>query len=482
MSNPLRRIRASTWSGSQSMRLRLPCILVTTNHLQKAAEIMSRMMSLSVAGLLLCHSLAIVADDAAVEHWPQWRGPLATGEAPHAEPPLTWSETENVRWKIALPGEGSGTPAVWGERVYLTAAIETDRVAEQPPLADATAKTTPPAHVYEFVVLCLDRSTGATIWRRVARENVPREGRHQTNTYASASPITDGQKLWVSFGSQGIYCYDLTGNLLWDRDLGEMRTRFGWGEGATPAVAGNVMIVPWDREEDSFIVALDANSGDELWRRDRDEPTSWATPLIVERAGRRQAIVNGTNRVRSYDVSTGDVLWECGGQTVNAIPSPVADQRAAYVMSGYKGSKVVAVPLDATGDLTDGPHVHWQRDRGTPYVPSPVLVNHRLYFTAVNTSALTCLDVTDGRIVFGPERLPEIENVYASPVAAAGRIYFTSREGVTTVIAATDQLEVLATNRLDDGFDASPAAVGKQLFLRGKNSLYCLEALSEPLP
>ena len=432
----------------------------------------------NVRSSLTCFLLAIAAGCllavTALADWPQWRGPLASGVAPDANPPLEWSETKNVRWKVALPGEGSGTPIVLGDRIYLTAAIETDRLASNPAQPDETAKTTPPKNLYQFVVLCLDRQTGRTLWQRVARENVPREGRHQTNTYASASPLTDGQRLYVSFGSQGLYCYDLDGNLQWERDLGEMRTRFGWGEGASPAVHGDVLIVNWDQEENSFIVALDARTGAERWRKERDEPTSWGTPLIVEYGGRTQAIINATNRVRSYDLATGEVLWECGGQTVNAIPSPVTDGKVVYVMSGYRGSKVVAVPLDAKGDVTDTERVLWQRDRGTPYVPSPVLVNDRLYFTAVNTSALTCLNAQTGDVVYGPERLPEVDNVYASPVSAAGRIYFTSREGVTTVIAVGDQFKVLATNRLDDGFDASPAMAGTQLFLRGHKWLYCL--------
>ncbi len=412
---------------------------------------------------------------ATLRHWPAWRGPLATGEAPLADPPLTWSETHHVRWKVPLPGEGSGTPIVWEDRVFLTAAIKTDRLAERPPTPDETAKTSPPENIYQFVVLCLDRATGRTLWERVAREGVPREGKHETNTYASASPVTDGQRLYVSFGTQGLYCYDFEGRRLWDCDLGEMRTRFGWGEGASPAVARETLVVNWDHEDDSFLVALHARTGAELWRRQRDEPTSWATPLIVEHKGRALAVVNATNRVRAYELETGRVVWECGGQTVNVIPSPVADERAVYAMSGYRGAMLAAIPLDAEGDLTGSGRLLWTRDRGTPYVPSPLLYDGRLYFTAGNTSVLTCLDARTGETVFGPERLPELSNIYASPVAAAGRIYFTSREGVTAVLAAGPKWEVLATNRLDDGFDASPAVVGTQMFLRGRRHLYCLE-------
>src|SRR5690606_11759043 len=169
-------------------------------------------------------------------------------------------------------------------------------------------------------------------------EEVPQEGQHLTNTYASSSPVTDGRRLFVSFGSRGIFCYDLDGNLKWERDLGQMRTRRGWGEGVSPALHGETLIVNWDHEDPSFIVAMDAETGKTRWQADRDEPTSWATPLVVEHNGRKQVIVNGTKRVRSYDLDTGEVLWECGGQTVNAIPSPVATDEMAIVMSGYQGA------------------------------------------------------------------------------------------------------------------------------------------------
>lgn len=439
---------------------------------------MRRLAVLMVCGWWSAWGLAAERPESAAQ-WPQWRGPLANGISPDGVPPLIWSETKNVRWKVRLPGEGSGTPIVWGDRVYVSAAVKTDRRAPQPARPDATAKTVPPANIYQFVVHCLDRDTGAVVWQHVAREAAPREGRHETNSYASASPLTDGERLYVSFGSQGLYCYSLDGAPLWDVDLGEMRTRFGWGEGASPTVHADVLVVNWDQEENSFIVALNARDGSELWRKPRDEPTSWATPLVIARDDRTQVVVNGTNRARGYDLATGEVLWECGGQTVNVIPSPVYDDRAVYLMSGYRGAMLTAVPLDARGDVTGAGALLWTYDRGTPYVPSPVLVDGRLYFTAVNTSVLTCLDARTGQALFGPQRLPELANVYASPVAAAGRIYFTSREGATTVIAAKGTFEVLSTNRLDEGIDASPAVVGRQMFLRGKQHLYCLEEAGE---
>lgn len=409
-------------------------------------------------------------------NWPQWRGPHASGAADAtADPPGRWDARTNIRWKTPIPGSGSGTPIVWEDRIFLMTAVETDVVPEQPPQPDETAKTTPPGHEYQFIVLCLDRATGEPLWQKVAVQQAPHEGIHGTNSYASASPVTDGERLIASFGSRGIFCFDLDGNELWSRDLGDMRTRFGWGEAASPALWGDKVVVNWDHEDQSFIVCLDAGTGDEIWRKDRDEPTSWATPCIVEHGGRVQVIVNGTHRVRSYDLATGEVIWQCGGQTVNAIPSPFVVGDTVFCTSGYQRAAMFAIPLDASGDITDSEVPLWSHMRGTPYVPSPVVANGRIYFTAQNTAVLSCLDARTGKVVFGPERLPGIESLYASPIAAADRLYFVGRDGTTLVLKTSDSLDVLSINALDDPIDASPVAVDDQLFLRGASHLYCIE-------
>lgn len=428
--------------------------------------------------LLLCGSaLCPGADDgpAAIDrNWHQWRGPYANGLAPHADPPVTWDADANIRWKASIPGAGSATPIVWDERVFVLSARETDIPAEGPREPHPTAKTLPPEHKFDFLVTCLDRGTGETRWQQVAVQEAPHEGHHTTNSYASASPTTDGRRLYVSFGSRGIFAFDLDGQRLWSRDLGDMRTRFGWGEGSSPAVWGNVLIVNWDHEDQSFITALDAETGADLWRVDRDEPTSWSTPVIVDRAGRRQVVVSATNRVRSYELQTGALLWECGGQTVNTIPTPVIVADVAYCASGYRGAAVYAIPLSAHGELNRDDAL-WSVSSGAPYVPSPIVVQDRLYMTAQNSGALTCLNAADGRVLFGPERLPDISALYASPIAADGRLYFVGRDGTTAVLEAADTLRPLAVNRLDDAIDASPAAVGRQLFLRGAEHVYCIE-------
>jgi outer membrane protein assembly factor BamB len=429
-------------------------------------------MGLPVAGA--------VADDVAqdpLHNWPKWRGPLACGVAPCGNPPIRWDEKTNVAWKAAIPGLGSATPIVWGDRVFVLTAVKTDRIADAEALPKPdprySKRTQPPKNYFQFIVLCLDRKSGKTIWRQIATEQVPHEGHHDSHSYAASSPTTDGRFVYVSFGSRGLFCYDLNGKLVWQRDLGLMQTRLGWGEGISPVIHGDTLIMNWDHEAGSFIVALDARTGQTKWKVDRDEPTSWSTPLIVPHQGRTQVIVSATKKVRSYDLANGNLIWECGGQSTNVISCPVLAGDIVVCMSGYTKKIACAIPLDSVGDVTD--KVAWRYEKGTPYVPSPLLYGDRLYFTQINTAVLTCLDAKSGKPVFEQHRLPALTNLYGSPSGAAGRIYINGRDGTTLVLKHGDQLEVLATNRLDDPIDASPVIVGRQLFLRGHEFLYCLE-------
>jgi outer membrane protein assembly factor BamB len=411
------------------------------------------------------------------EQWPQWRGPSASGVALGGDPPLRWDAATNVKWKTAIPGKGSSTPIIWGDRVFILTAVDTGREAKAADLPKVNpqfqTKTQPPRTYHQYIVLCLERASGKILWQQVAAEQVPHEGHHPTHSYAAGSPTTDGQHLWASFGSRGVFCYTVAGQKVWERDLGDMNTRLGWGEASTPVLHGDGLAVNWDHEGPSFLAMLDARTGAVRWRKDRDEPTSWSTPLVVEHKGRTQLIVSATGKIRAYDWKTGDVIWECGGMTVNTIPSPLLYQDKVICMSGYRGASAVAIPLDAQGDVSG--KALWRHARGTPYVPSPILVGERLYFTQGNTQTLSCLEVKTGKPVFEQERLPTITSIYASPVAAQDRIYFTGRDGTTVVIKAGDKLEVLATNRLGEPVDASPAIVGKQLFLRSEKHVWCIE-------
>lgn len=446
---------------------------------------MSSRYSITLTALLVLGlaSPGVFSDDFAAEraaNWHQWRGPDATGVAPAGDPPVEWSETKNVKWKFEVPGHGKSTPIIWGQRVFLTTAVDTGKSVEGTTRAedqpDRPFGIKFPTTLFRFVVLCLDRDTGKILWERTAVEELPHEGHHGDNSHASASPTTDGRYLYVSFGSRGIYCYDLEGELRWQRKLDNVSTRLSFGEASSPVVHGNVLIVNRDNETKSEILALDAKSGDTLWQAPRDEISAWATPLIVESGGRTQVITSASNRVRSYDLATGNILWECGGQVSNVTPSPIRFEDRVICMSGYKGSSALAMPLTAQGDITDGDQVAWRYERDTPYVPSPLLYGDLLFFNKSNSAVLTCLDAKTGKPLLEAVRLPGLNNIYASPVGAADRVYFCGRDGSTLVLKRAATLEVLATNKLDDPLDASPAISGKQLFLRGRRNLYCLEA------
>ena len=462
-------------------------------------------LHLGLAGSLVFGAAAAAAS-APNENWPQWRGPLQNGVAPTADPPATWSETNNVKWKVKIPGSGLATPIIWDDRVFIQTAIPTGKKVEakpaepgeQPPPPRPEASGEPPrqgpgrpggpgggkgpggfgggpkpTEVYQFAVLCLDRQTGKVLWQQVAREEVPHEGYRQgEGSFASSSGLTDGKRLYAYFGSRGLYCYDLDGKPQWDQDLGKMRMAMGFGEGSSPALYHDTLIVNRDNEDNSFIIALDKNTGKTLWKKPREEHTSWSTPLIIERDGKAQVVVTATGKIRSYDVASGEVLWECRGLTRNVIPSPVADAGMVYCMSGYQGNALLAIRLGRTGDLAASDAIAWTHNKNTPYVPSPLLYNEKLYFFAVNTGVLTCLDTKAGDPLFDAQKLEDLPGVYASPLGAAGRVYLAGRNGVTVVLKQSDKLEVLATNRLDEKFDASPAAVGKDLFLRGHEYLY----------
>ncbi len=431
--------------------------------------------------LLLGCGTTLAADFEAekLANWHQWRGPNADGSAPKADPPTKWDAKTNIRWKTDLPGKGSSTPAIWGDRVFVITALKTDRIAKpsELPALDPKFKLVPkpPSNFYKFVVLCLDRNTGKLLWEKTAAEKLPHEGTHETHSYAGGSPTTDGKFLYLSFGSFGTYCYDFDGNLKWSRDLGIMHTRLGWGEAVTPVIDGDSLLINYDQEENSALYCLDAGTGKTKWAAKRDEKTTWNTPLVVEHSGKKQVVTSGTTRIRSYDLATGDLIWQCAGMTVNAIPSPVQVGDSVVCMSGYKGAAVVSVPLGSKGDLGLDGKVNWRYSVGTPYVPSPVLVKDKLYFTAGNGELLTILDAKTGKPDLEQERLPQAKSFYGSPATAAGRIYFTDRSGITVVLKAGSGLDVLAVNRLDEPIDASPVLVGKQLFLRGDRCLYCIE-------
>lgn len=400
-------------------------------------------------------------DENQLGNWGRWRGPHLNGTSTTADPPVEWGPEKNVKWKVKVPGKGSASPIVWGDKVFVLTAIPKGEEGHTSP--------------HQFTVICYDRATGAEKWRKFSREEVPHESGHETNTFASGSPVTDGKFLYVSFGSYGIYKYDLDGNLQWEKDLGDMKTRMGFGEGASPTLVGNRLVIMWDHEAGSKIYVLDTESGNIVWEKSREEPTTWATALVVEHEGKQQVITNGMNRVRSYDLANGDLLWECGGQVSNPIPTPVVQKQLAIVMTGYRGNAVYAIPLSARGDVTNTPTVAWSRTDAGPYVSSPVLYEGILYYTKERNNILYSMVAETGEKLVDGQRVEGLGSMYSSPVAAAGRVYLSDRNGNTVVIKHGKTYEVLAKNSVGETIDASPAILGKQMFLRGIEHLYCIE-------
>ena len=415
------------------------------------------------------------------QNWLHWRGPTADGQAARtATPPIQWNQKENIAWIADLPGEGSSTPIVVGEQIFLLTAVKTDRKSTTPVVKDERAKTVPEELFYEFVLLCINRNSGEMLWQKIVTEEVPHEGKHETNTYAAGSPVSDGEHLYFSFGSRGVFFYSLAGELIWKVNLGQMRTRNGWGEAITPALTENGVIINWDQEENSYIIALDKRTGEKIWKVDRpNEVTSWNTPFVTAFAGAEQVVVNGTASVKSYAAADGKLLWECGGQTVNAIPSPVRYKDFVICMSGYRGAMACPIPLSSLGDVTESINIPWKITQSTPYVPSPIMSSSRLLFTAGNTNVLSCVDANTGKPLLERMRLQNIRTMYASPINANGHFYFTSREGVTTVLKDDETLDVVSVNELEDIIDASPVAVDDQLFLRSWTKLYCIQAKTQ---
>ncbi|QEG42059.1 PQQ-binding-like beta-propeller repeat protein [Roseimaritima ulvae] len=432
--------------------------------------------SFTIAASLLSCSACFPAFSQSTGNWPQWRGPAGTGVAVDANPPTDWSETKNIRWKTSVPGRGHSTPIVWGDKVFLTTAIPVGpKLPPKPSGRPGAHDNLPVDSEYRFVVLAFDRDDGQLIWDKMVRQAVPIEGAHHTASLASASPVTDGTHVFAHFGTQGLYCLDFDGKVVWSKQLGTMHTKHGHGEGSSPALYGDTLIVNWDHEEQSFLVAIDKTTGTQLWRRDRDEVTSWSTPIIVELDGTTQVIVCGTDRVRGYDITSGETIWQCGGLSANIVATPVAADSILYVGSSYEKRAMMAIQLsDARGDITDSDQVLWMRTRGTPYVPSPLLYDDSLYYLTHYQNVMTRIEAKTGVDAPGALRLGPLGNIYASPVGAAGRVYVTDLDGVTLVLSHSQIPRMIAVNRLGEKVSASAAIVGEEIFLRGDKHLFCI--------
>ena len=432
-------------------------------------------LTLILLGSILVTKSTLKADS----NWPSWRGVTGNGVAPDSSnPPKEWSEEKNIFWKKKLPGLGHSTPVIWQDKIFLTSAIPFGEVTE-PPIYDnapGSHDNSPVAQKHKFVVLCIDKKTGETIWNTKCNELFPHEGGHKSGSLASASPVTDGKQVIAYFGSHGLYSIDCqSGKIIWKRDLGKMATKHGHGEGSSPVLKGNTIIINWDHEKESAIYAIDKNTGKNIWKVDRKEVTSWSTPIIVKSGEKNQVIVSSTQRIRGYDMNNGKVIWECSGMSNNVVASPVSENEKVYLGCSYDKRAMIAIDIkEAKGDITDTDHVMWSTNKRTPYVPSPLLYKGTLYYLSHYQGILSVTHAESGKTKAGPFRISALRDIYSSPVGAGDHIYITSREGLTIVLSHDDEPEPVAFNKLDDSFSASAAISGNQIFLRGEKFLYCI--------
>ena len=415
-------------------------------------------------------------------NWGQFRGPGALGVADHPNLPDRWSTHENVAWKIEVPGRGWSSPIVSGQRVFVTTVVSEGEVEPaKKGLYFGGERPEVPKIQHHWVLLAYDLKSGREVWRQEARRGTPPNPLHMKNSYASETPVTDGERVYAYFGNVGLFCYDLDGRTLWSTNWAPVKTRYGWGSAASPVLHDGRLFLVNDNQEHSFAVALDAKTGRQLWRVERDEPSNWATPYVWQNERRTELITPGTKRVRSYDLD-GKLLWEFGGMSSIVIPTPFSKFGLLYVCSGYVGDKVrpaFAIKPGASGDITLKPgetnnaFVAWYQPTASPYNPSPLLYGDYFY-VLFDFGFLSCHDARTGRPVYDKQRIREGATSFtASPWAANGKIFALSEDGDTFVFQAGADYKLLHKNSLDEMCMATPAIAGDELLIRTLTKLYC---------
>ena len=432
-----------------------------------------------IIGLL--SSLMFLTLTVGATNWPQWRGPGGMGISTETNLPVEWSATKNIKWKTAIAGRAHSSPVVWGNRLFITTAIEGPIVpgAKAVKHMDEGKEFLHPDsigadHKHAFKVICLSATNGKILWEQTAFEGTPYDNRHRKSSFAASTPATDGKLVYAFFGTEGLYAYDMNGKLAWKADLGKLGT-VGMGTGTSPILYENLVILQCDEENGaaSFIVALDKKTGKEMWRTPRKIQVSWATPILVPTAKRTELITSGTEAIIAYDPATGKELWRHKGVESNAIPSPVANQEMVFVSAGFPAKIAMAIRLGASGDLTDSANVAWKYAKGTAYVPSPILYGDYLYLTT-DRGILTCLDAKTGEVKYEGGRIPIPATFTASPVAFDGKILLTSEDGDTFIVKAGPKHEILGTNSVGEPVYASPAIADRKIFIRGEKNIYCI--------
>jgi outer membrane protein assembly factor BamB len=426
------------------------------------------------AGLLFAPS--VFAED----NWPQFRGPNA-GVVKDGVLPTTWSTTENVAWVIDIPGRAWSSPIIWGDKIFITSAVnQAETEMPKKGLYLGGNRDKPSDKTHRWMVYCIDFNSDKILWEKIAHQGVPEHPVHVKNTYASETPVTDGQRVYAYFGNVGLFCYDFDGRLLWSKQFGSFKMRYNWGTAASPVLHKDRLFIVNDNEEQSFLIALDKKTGEQIWRVDRDEKSNWASPYVWENKQRTELITSGTGKIRSYSLN-GKLLWELGGASAITIPTPFARHGLLYVTSGFVADKkrpLFVIRPGAQGDITleddqnSNQYIAWCRKHGGPYNPSPIVYGDYLY-VLYDRGTLSCYDARTGDEIYSKKKIAAGANAFtASPWANDGRIFCLSEDGETFVIQAGAEFKVLASNKLNEMCMATPAAVRGSTIIRTISKLY----------
>jgi len=422
--------------------------------------------------LLLAISTLFGAD------WPQFRGPGAAGIADGVRFPERWSETENVAWKTAIPGVGWSSPVVWGDRVYLTTAVSSGPIEEMKKGLYFGGNRGKTDAEHRFLAVALNAKTGAIVWQKELWKGVPPGSRHLKNTFASETPVTDGERVYFYFAQIGLFALDRAGKTVWTLPAQAVETRYGWGTASSPVLHQGRLYVVNDNDSASYLMAVDAKTGKVIWKTERaDEKSNWSTPFIWEHDGKTEIVTTGTRKNRSYDLD-GKLIWEFGGMSSIVIPTPMARHGLLYLASGYVGDEnrpVFAVKPGARGTLGES-HIAWKLPQAGPYNPTPILYGD-YYYTLLDRGFFTCHDARTGKEVYGKQRIdPTAAAFTASPIAANGKLFATSEDGDTFVIQPGPEFKVLGKNSLNEFVMATPAAAGDSLYIRTAGKVYKIAA------
>lgn len=445
-------------------------------------KLFNRISVALVIGILLGLTLVNSAAARVSSNWPQWRGPEGQGVSADTGLPVEWSNTTNVKWKTPITGLGHSSPIVWGKKIFLTTALDGEVIPGRTPgvthkLADGTDFVHPSAEganlKHTFKVFCLDRDSGKILWERVAYEGPVYDSRHKKASFASSTPATDGKYVFAFFGSEGLYAYDFKGKLLWKQEFSKLGSA-SVGYGVSPILYENLVILQCDDSGlNSFMVAFDKKTGKEAWRVPRKVDVTWSTPVLVRTSKGTEVIAAAAEAIIAYDPLTGKELWRHKGLASNAVTTPVVSNDLVVLTSGYPEKVVLAIKAGGNGDVTGTSQLVWSYNKGTAYVPSPILYGEYLYLMTGN-GTVSCLDAKTGKVVYEGARVPKSTTFTASPVAYEGKILLTSEEGDTFILKAGPKHEVLRTNSLGEPVYASPAIADGKIFIRGLHNIYCL--------